>query len=163
MILFFSKSLLRHPRARSDLSEMTGDTHFLRYLPEPATSELVAPEEIKRHILCTGQVYFTLLQAREERGIKDIAISRIEQLSPFPYDLITPHLDKYPNASLLWCQEEPLNNGAWTYVGPRIYTAASQTQHHKGKYPFYAGRDPTSSVATGSKVCLFIICSFPEY
>jgi 2-oxoglutarate dehydrogenase E1 component len=85
---------------------------------------------------------------------------------------ITPHLDKYPNASLLWCQvsrillvlghvcndpwfllqEEPMNNGAWNYVGPRIYTATTQTEHHKGKYPYYAGRGPTSSVATGSKV-----------
>ncbi|KIM35868.1 hypothetical protein M413DRAFT_449496 [Hebeloma cylindrosporum] len=138
LILFFSKSLLRHPEARSNLEEMVGDTNFLRYLPEPHNpATLVAPEEVKRHILCSGQ---------------DIAISRIEQLSPFPYDLITPHLDKYPNASLLWCQEEPLNNGAWSYVGPRIYTAASRTNHHRGKYPFYAGREPTSSVATGSKL-----------
>jgi hypothetical protein len=65
---------------------------------------------------------------------------------------LTPHLDKYPNADLLWCQEEPLNNGAWTYVGPRLLTAANETEHHKGKSPKYAGRDPTSSVATGSKV-----------
>ena len=65
---------------------------------------------------------------------------------------MTPHLDKYPNADLMWCQEEPLNNGAWTYVGTRILTAANETQHHKGKYPYYAGRNPTSSVATGSKV-----------
>ncbi|KAJ6557323.1 2-oxoglutarate dehydrogenase E1 component [Mycena vulgaris] len=151
LIIFFSKNLLRHPKARSELSEMIGDTHFQRYIPEPHPETLVAPEEITRHILCTGQVYHTLLAAREERGIKDVAISRVEQISPFPYDLVHPHLDKYPNASLLWCQEEPLNNGAWSYVGPRIYTAANKTEHHKGKYPFYAGRGPTSSVATGSK------------
>ncbi|KAL9710889.1 2-oxoglutarate dehydrogenase E1 component [Leucoagaricus gongylophorus] len=151
LILFFSKSLLRHPRARSTLNEMVGDTHFERYIPENA-EDLVEPEQVKRHILCTGQVYLTLLQARQERGIKDVAISRVEQLSPFPYDMVTPHLDKYPNADLLWCQEEPLNNGAWSYIGPRIYTAASKTQYHKHKYPYYAGREPTSSVATGSKV-----------
>ncbi|KAI9568385.1 thiamine diphosphate-binding protein [Boletus coccyginus] len=152
LILFFSKSLLRHPRARSELSEMIGDTHFQRYLPEPHPEDLVPAEQIRRHILCTGQVYHTLLQEREDKGIKDVAISRIEQLSPFPYDLITPHLDKYPNAELLWCQEEPLNNGAWTYVGTRILTTANETQYHRGKYPYYAGRCPTSSVATGSKI-----------
>ncbi|KAI0051081.1 2-oxoglutarate dehydrogenase complex E1 component mitochondrial precursor [Auriscalpium vulgare] len=150
LINFFSKSLLRHPKARSSLSDMLGETHFQRYIPE-AAEDLVEPESVKRHILCTGQVYYALLAEREAKGIKDVAISRLEQLSPFPYDLLTPHLDTYPNADLLWCQEEPLNNGAWTYVGPRIYTAASQTQHHKGKYPRYAGREPTSSVATGSK------------
>ncbi|KAF8755041.1 2-oxoglutarate dehydrogenase complex E1 component mitochondrial precursor [Rhizoctonia solani] len=152
LILFFSKSLLRHPLVKSDLSEMTGETHFQRYLPEPHPEDvLVAPEQIKRHILCSGQVYYTLLKAREDRGVKDVAISRLEQLSPFPYDLLTPHLDKYPNAELMYCQEEPLNCGGWTYVAPRIRTASNETQHHKGTYPKYAGRDPTSSVATGSK------------
>ncbi|KAF9231404.1 thiamine diphosphate-binding protein [Melanogaster broomeanus] len=151
LVLFFSKSLLRHPQARSELSEMTGDSEFQRYVPEPHSESLEDPERIRRHILCSGQVYYTLVAERDSRGIKDLAISRVEQLSPFPYDLLTPHLDKYPNADLLWCQEEPLNNGAWTYVGPRLRTAANETQHHKGKYPLYAGRDPTSSVATGSK------------
>ncbi|KAH9971959.1 2-oxoglutarate dehydrogenase complex E1 component mitochondrial precursor [Lactifluus volemus] len=150
LILFFSKSLLRHPKAKSSLSEMVGDTNFKRYLPE-SSEELVGPQDIRRHILCSGQVYHTLLQEREAKGIKDVAISRVEQISPFPYDLITPHLDAYPNADILWCQEEPLNNGAWTYVEPRILTAANATQHHKGKNVFYAGREPTGSVATGSK------------
>ncbi|KAJ8583721.1 2-oxoglutarate dehydrogenase, E1 component [Rhizopogon salebrosus TDB-379] len=151
LILFFSKSLLRHPNARSELWEMVGDTHFQRYIPDSHPEHLVSPEEVRRHILCTGQVYQTLIQEREAKGIKDVVISRIEQISPFPYDLITSHLDKYPNADILWCQEEPLNNGAWTYVGPRILTAANETQYHQGKYPYYAGRQPTSSVATGSK------------
>jgi 2-oxoglutarate dehydrogenase E1 component len=151
LIVFFSKSLLRHPAVRSDLSEMTGETAFQRYLPEAHPEGMAAPEDIKRHILCSGQVYYELVKAREERGITNVAISRLEQVSPFPYDLLTPHLDKYPNADLLWCQEEPLNNGAWTYVGPRLQTAANETQHHKGKQTKYAGRDPTSSVATGSK------------
>ena len=89
LIVFFSKSLLRHPKARSDLSEMVGDTQFLRYLPEPHEDNLVAPENIRRHILCTGQVYHNLLQEREDKGINDVAISRFEQISPFPYDLVS--------------------------------------------------------------------------
>lgn len=67
---------------------------------------------------------------------------------------LTPHLDKYPNADILWAQEEPLNNGSWTYVAPRIATAANQTQYHQGKQALFASRPPTSSVATGSKVRL---------
>jgi 2-oxoglutarate dehydrogenase E1 component len=84
---------------------MIGDTQFLRYIPDPHPDTLALPSEIRRHILCTGeiraypadvhhykphegQVYHTLLQEREDKGIKDVAISRIEQLSPFPYDLV---------------------------------------------------------------------------
>ncbi|KAL7422265.1 2-oxoglutarate dehydrogenase E1 component [Cryptotrichosporon argae] len=150
LIVFFSKALLRHPLARSALDEMEGETAFQRYLPE-AAEQLDAPDKIRRHILCSGQVYYQLLQEREKRGITDVAISRVEQLSPLPYDLITPHLDKYPNAELMWCQEEPLNNGAWTYVQPRLITALKETEHHKDKVPTYVGRKPSSSVATGSK------------
>jgi 2-oxoglutarate dehydrogenase complex dehydrogenase (E1) component-like enzyme len=106
LVLFFSKSLLRLPKAKSSLSEMVGDTHFERYLPE-TSQELVAPQDIRRHILCSGmychlfilkseanvcslgQVYYSLLQEREAKGIKDVAISRVEQFSPFPYDLVS--------------------------------------------------------------------------
>lgn len=133
------------------MTEFVGDTTFQRYLPEPHPESLVEPEKIRRHILCSGQVYFQLLKERDERKINDVAISRIEQISPLPYDMLTPHLDKYPNADLVWAQEEPLNNGAWTYVQPRLITAMKETQHHKDKVPIYAGRKPSSSVATGSK------------
>ena len=84
-----SKALLRHPQARSELSDMSGETIFQRYLPEPHPESMVAPEEVRRHILCTGQVYYTLLKERDARGIKDIAISRLEQISPFPYELVS--------------------------------------------------------------------------
>jgi 2-oxoglutarate dehydrogenase E1 component len=149
--VFFSKALLRHPQARSTLSEMSGESVFQRYLPESHPESLVEPEKIRRHILCSGQVYYQLLKEREEKGHNDVAISRLEQLSPLPYDLLTPHLDKYPNADLVWAQEEPLNNGAWTYVQPRLITALKETKSHADKVPIYAGRKPSSSVATGSK------------
>ncbi len=67
---------------------MTGDTIFQRYLPEPHPENLVEPEKIRRHILCSGQVYYQLLKEREDRGVTDVAISRVEQLSPLPYDLV---------------------------------------------------------------------------
>jgi len=68
---------------------MSGETIFERYLPEPHPENLVPPEQIRRHILCTGQVYYTLLKERDARGANDVAISRIEQISPFPYDLVS--------------------------------------------------------------------------
>lgn len=155
LISFFSKSLLRHPEARSKLEDMLPGTGFQRYIPETHASEgkdeLVPADEIKRHIITCGQTYFALLNYRREHGIKDVAISRLEQMSPLPYDLITPHLDKYPNADLCYAQEEPLNGGAWTYVQPRLRTACRHTEHHKDTLAIFAGRPPYASVATGSK------------
>lgn len=66
---------------------MSGETHFQRYIPD-AHENLVEPEKIRKHVLCSGQVYHTLLQEREDKGITDVAISRLEQISPFPYDLV---------------------------------------------------------------------------
>ncbi len=156
LISFFSKSLLRHPEARSKLEDfLPGSGGFKKYIPEPHATEgkdeLAPAEEIKRHIICSGQVYFALLKERREKGIKDVAISRLEQISPFPYDVITPHLDQYKNADLMWVQEEPLNNGAWGYVQPRLRTACRHTEHHKQRLTVLASRPPSSSVATGNK------------
>ncbi|WFD29760.1 oxoglutarate dehydrogenase (succinyl-transferring) [Malassezia sp. CBS 17886] len=155
LINIFSKSLLRHPDARSSLEEMGPGTTFQRYIHEPHATEgkdaLVPPDEIKRHILCSGQAYYALLNYRREHNINDVAISRVEQLSPLDYEAIVQSLDKYPNADLMWAQEEPLNNGAWTYVQPRLRMSCDQTQHHKGNEFFVSARPPTSSVATGHK------------
>jgi 2-oxoglutarate dehydrogenase E1 component len=101
--------------------------------------------------MCTGQVYYALLKAREQNKITDVAISRVEQLHPFPFEQIKEHADKYPNAEVIWCQEEPLNMGAYQHVGPRIETALSETVHHVGKTAQYVGRLPSASVATGNK------------
>ena len=151
LILPFSKALLRHPLARSSLEEMSSGTSFQLYIPEPHTENLVEPEQITKHILCSGQVYYNLLKAREQHGLNNVAISRVEQLNPFPYQQVKEHADKYPNAEIVWCQEEPLNMGPWAHVQPRITTALSETTHHAGKSPKYAGREPSASVATGNK------------
>ncbi|CED82312.1 2-oxoglutarate dehydrogenase complex e1 component mitochondrial precursor [Phaffia rhodozyma] len=150
LILFFSKNLLRHPNARSNLEDFTGDSLFQRFIPEVST-EIAPKEEVKRVILCSGQVYQTLLKERDERKINNVVLCRVEQISPFPYDLVTPYLDEFPNADILWCQEEPLNAGAWSYVQPRLFTAFKNTEHHKHRTPLYAGRNPSSSPATGKK------------
>ncbi|KAF9924154.1 2-oxoglutarate dehydrogenase E1 component [Linnemannia zychae] len=151
LIAFNSKLLLRHPMARSTLEEMSGDTHFQRFIPEPEEDKLVAADKITKHIFCTGQVYYALVKARELNKINDIAISRVEQLNPFPFDRVKEYADRYPNAEIVWCQEEPLNMGAWAHVGPRMRTSLRETEHHTNKGVRYAGREPSASVATGNK------------
>ncbi|KAJ2122968.1 2-oxoglutarate dehydrogenase E1 component [Coemansia sp. RSA 788] len=154
LVVMTSKKQLRFPLCRSDLSEISGSTFFQRYIPEshPTDGEfsLVAPEHIRTHILCTGQVYYALLQARELNNVRDVAISRIEQLHPFPWDLVRDHLEKYPNCEFVWCQEEPLNMGSWAHVEPRLRTIFNNTESHTGKAIRYAGRDPSGPVATGN-------------
>jgi len=154
LILFFSKSLLRHPIARSSIEEFTGDSHFEWIIPDPAheSGEIGSHEEIQRVILCTGQVYAALHKEREARGLKDVAITRVEQLNPFPWQQLKENLDSYPNAkNIIWCQEEPLNAGAWSFTQPRIETLLNQTEHHNRRHVMYAGRNPSASVATGLK------------
>ncbi|KAI9297678.1 2-oxoglutarate dehydrogenase E1 component [Neoconidiobolus thromboides FSU 785] len=150
LICFNSKNLLRHPLVRSEMSEMSDGTHFQRAIPE-TSKDLVADDKIRTHVLCSGQVYYTLLKAREQNNVNDVAITRIEQITPFPFDLVKEYSDKYPNAEITWCQEEPLNMGAWFFVEPRIRTALKKSDHHAGKDVIYSARPPTATVATGNK------------
>ncbi|KAF2754003.1 2-oxoglutarate dehydrogenase E1 component mitochondrial precursor [Pseudovirgaria hyperparasitica] len=154
LILFFSKNLLRHPMARSDISEFTGESGFQWIIPDPAheTGDIDAHDSISRVILCSGQVYTALAKHREQEGRKDIAITRIEQLHPFPWEQLKENLDSYPNAkTIVWAQEEPLNAGAWSFTQPRIETLLNQTKYHNRRHVMYAGRNPSASVATGLK------------
>ena len=157
LISFFSKSLLRHPYARSNIEDFTGDSHFQWIIPDPAHEgmgdfKLQPKEEIKRVILCTGQVFAQLFKHREQNKLTDTAITRIEQLNPFPWQQLKENLDSYPNAeTVVWCQEEPLNAGAWSFTQPRIETLLNNTEHHDRKHVMYAGRNPSASVATGLK------------
>ncbi|KAG8626514.1 hypothetical protein KVT40_005459 [Elsinoe batatas] len=157
LILFFSKSLLRHPLARSNIEDFTGESHFQWIIPDPAHKEgmdiQIAPnEEIDRVIICTGQVFATLHKHRVQNKLTNTAITRIEQLNPFPWAQLKENLDSYPNAkNIVWCQEEPLNAGAWSFTQPRIETLLNQTEHHNRRHVLYAGRNPSASVATGLK------------
>ncbi|KAF2841980.1 2-oxoglutarate dehydrogenase-like protein E1 component [Patellaria atrata CBS 101060] len=154
LVLFFSKSLLRHPIARSDIEEFTGESHFQWIIPDPEhdTKSIAPREEISRVILCSGQVYAALHKYRQENKISDVAITRIEQLHPFPWAQLKENLDSYPNAqNIVWCQEEPLNAGAWSFTQPRIETLLNETEHHNRRHVMYAGRNPSASVATGLK------------
>jgi len=154
LILFFSKNLLRHPMARSSIEEFTGDSHFQWIVADPAheSGEIESHDKIKRVIMCCGQVYTALVKHREEIGDKTTAITRLEQLHPFPWAQLKENLDSYPNAeTLVWAQEEPLNAGAWSFTQPRIETLLNETEFHNRRHVMYAGRSPSASVATGLK------------
>nr|XP_050850296.1 2-oxoglutarate dehydrogenase complex component E1 isoform X4 [Vespula vulgaris] len=147
LIMMTPKSLLRHPEAKSSFDLMLEDTEFLRVIPEegPATNNA---SNVKRLVFCSGKVYYDLKKARAEKTLDDqVAIARVEQISPFPYDLVKKEAAKYPNAELIWSQEEHKNQGAWTYVQPRFHTALNGTRNVT-----YAGRPTAASPATGSKM-----------
>jgi 2-oxoglutarate dehydrogenase E1 component len=151
LINFFSKSLLRHPMARSKLEDFMPGSAFKRFLPEKFPEEINSPDKIKRVIFCSGQVFVPLVEHRRKNEIKDVAIVRLEQLAPFPYEDVVACLDSYPNAQISFTQEEPMNGGFWDYVNPRMRTACRHTQHHKDSLTLLTSRPPYSSVATGSK------------
>jgi len=97
-------------------------------------------------------VYAALVKHREAKGIRNTAITRVEQLNPFPWAQLKENIDSYPNAkNIVWAQEEPLNAGAWSFVQPRIETLLNETEHHNRRHVLYAGRPPSASVATGIK------------
>ena len=146
LIIMTPKSLLRHPMAKSEASEFLGEQHFMRI-----KSDLNPPadEDVRRLVLCSGKVAYDLFEKREEEGLKDVSIVRIEQLYPFPGEPLADRLRRMPNLEdVVWCQEEPWNNGAWFFVQNRIEDALTAAGH-EGKRPCYAGREEAASPATG--------------
>lgn len=128
LIIFTPKSLLRHPEAKSPFDEMVEGQEFKRIIPESGPKAAENPEGVKRLIFCSGKVYYELRKAREERGLDDsVAIARVEQLCPFPFDLVREEINKYPNAELAWAQEEHKNMGAWSFIQPRFHTVSKET------------------------------------
>ncbi|XP_023245263.1 2-oxoglutarate dehydrogenase, mitochondrial isoform X2 [Copidosoma floridanum] len=128
LILMTPKSLLRHPEARSSFDLMLEGTEFQRIIPDDGVAAS-NPDNVKRVLFCSGKVYYDLKKARAERKLEDsVAITRVEQISPFPYDLLKKEVAKYPNAELIWAQEEHKNQGSWTYIQPRFQTALNGTK-----------------------------------
>jgi 2-oxoglutarate dehydrogenase E1 component len=119
LVVMTPKSLLRHKLAVSPLSDLS-EGHFHPLIPE-VEPELIQPENVKRVVLCSGKVYYDLLEKRREKGQNDVALIRIEQLYPFPYEEVKAVFAQYNHAtSILWCQEEPRNQGAWYITRHRI-------------------------------------------
>jgi 2-oxoglutarate dehydrogenase E1 component len=154
LVLMTPKSLLRHKRAMSRLDEMAEGTTFHRVLYDDAQMlpdaeiKLVADDRIRRVILCSGKIYYDLYEDRIRRGLNDVYMLRLEQLYPFPHKTLVSELGRFPSAQVIWCQEEPQNMGAWTFVQPNIEWVLNYL-NAKTKRPVYAGRPSSASTATG--------------
>ena len=146
LIVFTPKSLLRHKLAVSPLADMAEGSRFQFVIPE--IDELAPAEEVRRVVLCSGKVYYDLLQERRAKNLKDVAIVRLEQFYPFPDNTLTRVLKPYINADVVWCQEEPENMGAWNFVDRRIEKVLHRLES-KSWRPTYVGREPAASPATG--------------
>ena len=147
LIVMTPKSLLRHKLCVSSLQDFVGNTSFHRVIAD--NGELVANSKVKRLVLCSGKVYYDLLAAREERKLKDVAIVRLEQLYPFPVKSLGAELKKYPNAEVVWCQEEPENMGAWRFLDRRLEALLNEIPKLKATRPIYCGRAESAATATG--------------
>ncbi len=151
LIVMSPKSLLRHKLVVSKLADMGPGSHFQRLIPE--IDKLAAAKRVRRIVLCSGKVYFDLLDARRDQGIKDVAIVRVEQLYPLPRNGIARNINLYPEAEVVWCQEEPANMGSWTFMQPRLEQILADRGKVKGtgrtRRVFYAGRAESASPATG--------------
>jgi len=138
LIVMTPKSLLRHKQAVSPIEELTTG-HFQEVIDDPA----VDPARVQRVVLCSGKVYYDLLDRRQQENKTDVAIVRVEQFYPFPVEPLRHILDRYgENKEWIWAQEESLNMGGWTFMEPRLRAMSYAVK--------YVGRDTSASPATGS-------------
>jgi 2-oxoglutarate dehydrogenase E1 component len=154
LVLMTPKSLLRHKRVVSNLAQFGPDTSFHRllwddaqFLPDQAI-KLVADDKIRRVVLCSGKVYYDLYDEREKRGLNDVYLLRMEQLYPFPARALIQELSRFKDAEMVWCQEEPKNMGAWSFIEPNIGWVLDhiEAKHRRVRY---AGRPSSAATATG--------------
>ena len=153
LVLMTPKSLLRHKLAVSKREEFTTGSSFHRVLWDDAQhgnsdTKLVADDKIKRVVMCAGKVYYDLLEERDARGIDDVYLMRFEQFYPFPAQSAVKELERFKNAEMVWCQEEPKNQGAWSFIEPNIEWVLGRIKAKHGR-PTYAGRATSASPATG--------------
>ncbi|MBL8518087.1 MAG: 2-oxoglutarate dehydrogenase E1 component [Betaproteobacteria bacterium] len=141
MIVMMPKSLLRKKESASSLEELAKG----KFEVVISEHEKLAPKKVKRIVFCSGKVYYDIVAERAKRGIEDIAVVRIEQLYPFPHDEYRAQIDLYPNAkSIIWAQEEPMNQGAWRCVQHYLLRPLMGAQSLE-----YAGRPSSASPAVG--------------
>ena len=158
LILMTPKSLLRHKKCVSALDDMAIGSSFHRLLPderdarlentEKSAPRLKPPKDIKRLILCSGKVYYDLLEARDGAGLNDVYIMRLEQFYPVPKKALLQELEPFAHCEFVWCQEEPRNMGAWSFIAPELENVLRELGA-KYNRPAYAGRPPAASTATG--------------
>ncbi|MCB2154069.1 2-oxoglutarate dehydrogenase E1 component [bacterium] len=138
LIIMAPKSLLRHPRATSRIDDMA-EGHFREVLDDDRD-----PKKVQRIVMCSGKVYYDLLEYREQENIDDVAIVRVEQFYPFAENGLAAMMDRYrKKVEFVWCQEEPKNRGGWTFMSQRM-------QEHFDIRLRYVGRSSAASPATGS-------------
>jgi 2-oxoglutarate dehydrogenase E1 component len=146
LVIFTPKSLLRAKEVMSRLDEMASGTSFHRVIDE--ADAIATDDQVRRVVLCTGKVYFDLTKARANHGDNHVALVRLEQLYPFPFNALAKVLQRYRNAEIIWCQEEPQNMGAWNFVDRRIEQVLAALDV-ASKRPRFAGRAEAASPATG--------------
>ncbi len=153
LILMTPKSLLRNKMAVSTREDFVTGSSFHRILWDDAQkgnseTKLQPDKKIKRVVMCSGKVYYDLLEARDAQGIDDIYLMRVEQFYPFPAKSMVNELSRFKGAEIVWCQEEPKNQGAWTFMEPNIEWVLKQIKA-KHSRATYAGRQASASPATG--------------
>ena len=164
LVVLTPKTLLHHKHCASKLMDFAPKSSFRRVIADGDAGDDVTRHEniplkpngeIKRVILCTGKIYYSLARQRAAKKIDDVAIIRLEQLFPFPHDALARRLQRYPNAHLVWAQEEPKNMGYWSFVAPRIATTERATRvrasvDEENRRVRFVGRPPSAAPATGS-------------
>ena len=147
LVVMTPKSLLRHKECVSELADMGPDTSFHRVFDE--RDPAIRKNKARRFVLCSGKVYYDLLEERKKRGLEDVSILRIEQLYPFPQKTVAAILARSKTAEIVWCQEEPKNMGSWAFVRDYLEAAMAKAGMAEAR-PIYAGRPAAASPATGS-------------